>query len=62
MKDSTINSIPYILIMPTLLLGIVITYTAATPWGWWVGGALMALGFDGLLRAVAETIKERYIK
>jgi len=62
MKDSTINAIPYILIAPTLILGIVITYDADTPFGWWTGGALMALGFDKILGLIAEGLKDKFVK
>ena len=62
MKDSAINAIPYILIAPTLILGIVIAYDADTPFGWWAGGALMALGFDKILELVAEGLKDKFIK
>ena len=61
MKDSTINAIPYILIAPTIILGIAITYDADTPFGWWTGGALMALGFDNILRLIAEGLKDKFI-
>ena len=62
MKDSTIKAIPYILIAPTLILGIVITYYADTPFDWWAGGALMALGLDSILRLTAEGLKDKFVK
>jgi hypothetical protein len=62
MKDSTINAIPYILIAPTLILGIVITYGADTPFGWWTGGAIISLGFDNILRLIAEGLKDKFVK
>ena len=62
MKDSTIKAIPYVLIAPTIILGIAITYDADTPFGWWTGGALMALGFNTILELVAEGLKDLFIK
>jgi len=62
MKNSTINVIPYILIAPTLILGIIITYYADTPFDWWTGGALMAVGFDRVLHLTAEGLKDKFVK
>ena len=62
MKDSTIKAIPYIFIVPTLTLGICITHYADTPFDWWAGGAIMALGFDHILRLIAEGLKDKFIK
>jgi len=62
MKDSTINVIPYILIAPTLILGIILTYYADTPFDWWAGGALTAVGFDRVLHLIAEGLMDKFVK
>jgi hypothetical protein len=62
MINVTINAIPYIFVAPIIIIGIIITYTADTPFDWWAGGALMALGFDKILGLIAEGLKDKFVK